>query len=73
MKALGVKIHLKSKVSRLLFEQKETENQVTGLELENHSKIQGDKVLIATGRCFFIRLQVLQETGIGWQKKEGIQ
>lgn len=49
MKALGVKIHLKSKVSRLLFEQKETENQVTGLELENHSKIQGDKVLIATG------------------------
>lgn len=49
MKALGVKIHLKSKVNRLLFEQNGTENRVTGLELENHSKIQGDKVLIATG------------------------
>jgi len=49
MKALGVKIHLKSKVNRLLFQQNGTENRVTGLELENHSKIQGDKVLIATG------------------------
>lgn len=51
MKELGVKIHLKSKVKRLLVaEGKEgTRSKITGVELENGSVIPGDAVLLATG------------------------
>lgn len=51
MKELGVKIHLKSKVKRLIFDRNDDEGtkSVKGLELENGSLIQGEKVLIATG------------------------
>lgn len=56
MKELGVKIHLKSRVKRLLTEKQPPEDalsdckyHISGLELENGSVIRGDKVLIATG------------------------
>lgn len=49
MKELGVKIHLKSKVKRLLFREQDTGAEIAGLELENGSRISGDKVLVATG------------------------
>lgn len=49
MKELGVKVHLKSKVKRLIFDENEDTKSVKGLELENGSLIQGEKVLIATG------------------------
>lgn len=50
MKKAGVKIHLGSKVKRLLLEQQpDGTSKVHGLELENGEKIQGDQVLIATG------------------------
>ena len=49
MKELGVKIHLKSKVKRLLFREQDTGAEIAGLELENSSRISGDKVLVATG------------------------
>ena len=49
MKELGVKVHLKSKVKRLIFDENEDTKSVKGLELENGSLIQGEKVLVATG------------------------
>ena len=49
MKELGVKVHLKSKVKRLIFDDNEDTKSVKGLELENGSLIQGEKVLVATG------------------------
>lgn len=53
MKDLGVKIHLRSKVKRLVIDEKETEGEdaccLKGVELANGSVIQGDKILIATG------------------------
>ena len=49
MKELGVKVHLNSKVKRLIFDDNEDTKSVKGLELENGSLIQGEKVLIATG------------------------
>ncbi|MGI6011032.1 MAG: NAD(P)/FAD-dependent oxidoreductase [Ruminococcus sp.] len=45
MKSLGVKIHLKSRVERIL----EEGGQVKGAVLENGSVIDGDAVLVATG------------------------
>ena len=49
MKELGVKVHLKSKVKRLIFSENDDTKSVKGLELENGSLIQGEKVLVATG------------------------
>ena len=49
MKELGVKVHLKSKVKRLIFYENDDTKSVKGLELENGSLIQGEKVLVATG------------------------
>ena len=51
MKELGVKIHLKSKVKKLVWDNGEGNDKksIKGLELENGSFIQGEKVLIATG------------------------
>ena len=45
MKALGVKIHLKSKVRSVDAE----DGAVTGVTLENGARISGDRVLVATG------------------------
>lgn len=45
MKALGVKIHLKSKVRSVDAE----DGAVTGVTLENGAQISGDRVLVATG------------------------
>ncbi|MBS6195616.1 MAG: NAD(P)/FAD-dependent oxidoreductase [Clostridiales bacterium] len=59
MKELGVKIHLNSRVKRVLTEQNGQEAvtgekvtnsaRITGLELENGTQILGERVLIATG------------------------
>lgn len=51
MKELGVKIHLKSKVKKLVLDNdgENDRKRVKGLELENGSLIQGEKILIATG------------------------
>lgn len=48
MKELGVKIHLKSRVERLLTRPGERD-KIKGLKLENGSVISGDAVLVATG------------------------
>lgn len=45
MKELGVKIHLKSRVKRLLA----TDTRVQGIALENGATMEGDRVVIATG------------------------
>ncbi|NCC43779.1 MAG: NAD(P)/FAD-dependent oxidoreductase [Clostridia bacterium] len=49
MKENNVKIHLKSKVKKLKTVIRGDETIVTGVELENGSHVEGDKVLIATG------------------------
>lgn len=66
MKELGVKIHLKSKVKRLLVaEGKEgTRSKITGVELENGSVIPGDAVLLATGGSSY---QSTGSTGDGYR------
>ena len=45
MKELGVKIHLRSKVSKVLIE----DEVATGIELDNQETIMGDKIMVATG------------------------
>jgi len=45
MKELDVKLHLRSKVSKLLMD----ENKIKGIVLENEVNITGDKVVVATG------------------------
>ncbi|MGI6006902.1 MAG: NAD(P)/FAD-dependent oxidoreductase [Ruminococcus sp.] len=45
MKALGVKVHLKSQVSEILAE----DERILGVRLENGAVIEGDAVLVATG------------------------
>lgn len=64
MKELGVKIHLKSKVKRILTRQEENVTSVTGIELDNGSKIHGDKILIATGGMSY---QSTGSTGDGYR------
>lgn len=64
MKELGVKIHLKSKVKRILIKQEEPITSITGIELDNGSKIYGDKVLIATGGMSY---QSTGSTGDGYR------
>lgn len=64
MKELGVKIHLKSKVKRILIKQEELITSITGIELDNGSKIYGDKVLIATGGMSY---QSTGSTGDGYR------
>ena len=50
MKKAGVKIHLGSRVKRLLVEKEEDGNaRITGIQLDNGEKIQGEQVLVATG------------------------
>ncbi len=50
LKQLDVKIHLKSRVQEILTEEEpEGERRVKGIRLENGAKIQGDRVIIATG------------------------
>lgn len=72
MKELGVKIHLKSKVKRILTRQEENVTSVTGIELDNGSKIHGDKILIATGGMSY---QSTGSTGDGYRmaKEMGIK
>ena len=55
------KIHLKSKVKRLLFREQDTGAEIAGLELENGSRISGDKVL----NCAEDFLSVRSSTGNG--------
>ena len=45
MKELDVKIHLRSKVTKLLIE----EARITGITLDNQAIIDGDQVIVATG------------------------
>ena len=47
MKELGVRVHLKTRVSRLLIDEEAA--QICGAELENGVKISADMVLVATG------------------------
>ena len=50
MKKAGVKIHLGSRVKRLLVEKEEDGNaRITGIQLDNGEKIRGEQVLVATG------------------------
>ena len=50
MKKAGVKIHLGSRVKRLLVEKEEDANaKITGIQLDNGEKIRGEQVLVATG------------------------
>ena len=50
LKQLDVKIHLKSRVQEILTEEEpEGERRVKGIRLENGAKIQGDRVIVATG------------------------
>lgn len=50
MKELGIKIHLKTKVKRVLTESDaEGQKRAVGIELEGGNRIKGDAVLIATG------------------------
>lgn len=65
MKELGVKIHLKSKVKRILTAKDDAEQvMAAGLELENNTKIRGDKILIATGGMSY---QTTGSTGDGYR------
>lgn len=64
MKELGVKVHLKSKVKRILTRQEENITSITGIELDNGNKIHGDKVLIATGGMSY---QSTGSTGDGYR------
>ena len=70
MKKAGVKIHLGSRVKRLLVEKEEDGNaRITGIQLENGEKIQGDQVLVATGGNSY---QSTGSTGDGYRMaKEG--
>ena len=64
MKALDVKIHLKSKVVKVLTElSDEGEEKVKGVLLENGAEITGDRVLVATGGCSY---QATGSTGDGY-------
>ena len=47
MKELGVRVHLQTRVSRLLIDEEAA--QICGAELENGVKISADMVLVATG------------------------
>lgn len=50
MKELGVKIYLKTKVKKILIDKTQEEiGRVSGIELDNGTKIKGDKILVATG------------------------
>lgn len=50
MKALGVDIHLQTRVKRLLVENMDTSGEyISGIELENGRKVYADAVLLATG------------------------
>jgi predicted Rossmann fold flavoprotein len=49
MKAADVKIHLKSRVKKILTKELDGQQMVSGVELENGSTVTGDKILIATG------------------------
>lgn len=60
MKDAGVRIHLNSRVKRLLW----TEERVEGLILENGSEIRGDAVIVATGGLSY---PVTGSTGDGYR------
>lgn len=49
MKELGVHIHLKTRVKKILTQEEGEQTRVSGVELENGSKISGNQVLVATG------------------------
>lgn len=70
MKKAGVKIHLGSRVKRLLVEKEEDGNaRITGIQLENGEKIRGEQVLVATGGNSY---QSTGSTGDGYRMaKEG--
>ena len=70
MKKAGVKIHLGSRVKRLLVEKEEDGNaRITGIQLDNGEKIRGEQVLVATGGNSY---QSTGSTGDGYRMaKEG--
>ena len=64
MKALDVKIHLKSRVEKVLTENSlEGEEKIRGVLLENGAEILADRVIIATGGCSY---QATGSTGDGY-------
>ena len=56
MKQLDVKIHLNSRVEKLLLDNQQEHPHIQGVLLENGTKVNGGRVLVATGRrqrlCF---------------------
>lgn len=64
MKALDVKIHLKSRVEKVLTENSlEGEEKIRGVLLENGAEILADRVIVATGGCSY---QATGSTGDGY-------
>ena len=66
-----MKIHLGSRVKRLLVEKEEDGNaRITGIQLDNGEKIRGEQVLVATGGNL-IRPQAPPRDGYRMAKESG--
>lgn len=73
MKKLDVKIHLKSRVEKLLLRKEEASGgqlHIRGIQLENKTVVEGDRVMVASGghvlsqhRCRRKRVSVCQVRG----------
>lgn len=69
MKKAGVKIHLGSRVKRLLVEKEEDANaKITGIQLDNGEKIRANRYWLPLA-VILTRPQAPPGTDTGWQKR----